>query len=134
VQIGALYSRRGFRARRKCGKFSALFRLRIANTAGKVPVEPRVDKTQVQKLSELAKIEIKADMIGPLADSISDILTLVDQLAAVDTDGVEPLANPCDATQRLRNDEVTEINHRDNFQAIAPACAEGLYLVPKVIE
>jgi aspartyl-tRNA(Asn)/glutamyl-tRNA(Gln) amidotransferase subunit C len=93
-----------------------------------------VDKTQLQKLSQLAKIEIEADMIEPLTNSINDILALVDQLAAVDTEGVAPLANPCDATQRLRIDAVAEPNRRLDFQAIAPQCEGGLYLVPKVIE
>lgn len=93
-----------------------------------------MDKTQVQKLSELAKIEIKEEMIEPLTNSITTILALVDQLAAVDTDGVTALANPCDATQRLRADIVTESNHREAFQAIAPRCENGLYLVPKVID
>ena len=97
-------------------------------------MESGVDKKQVQKLSELAKIEIQDEMIEALAGSITDILTLVDQLAAVDTTGVTALANPCDATQRLRADSVTETNQREAFQAIAPQCENGLYLVPKVIE
>lgn len=93
-----------------------------------------MDKTQLQKLSELAKIKIEADMIGPLTDSVNDILTLVNQLKNVNTEGVAPLANPCDATQRLRPDAVKEPNCREAFQAIAPLCENGLYLVPKVIE
>jgi aspartyl-tRNA(Asn)/glutamyl-tRNA(Gln) amidotransferase subunit C len=52
----------------------------------------------------------------------------------VDTHDVEPMANPLDATQRLRPDKVTQSNRRDAFQAIAPAVENGLYLVPKVIE
>ena len=44
------------------------------------------------------------------------------------------MANPLDATQRLRADEVTEANQREAFQAIAPAVENGLYLVPRVIE
>jgi aspartyl-tRNA(Asn)/glutamyl-tRNA(Gln) amidotransferase subunit C len=52
----------------------------------------------------------------------------------IDTEGVEPLAHPLDAVQRLRADEVTELNQRDKLQAVAPAVEEGLFLVPKVIE
>ncbi len=55
-------------------------------------------------------------------------------MQAVDTSGVEPLAHPLEATQRLRPDAVTETDHRDAYQTIAPAVEEGLYLVPKVIE
>ncbi len=62
------------------------------------------------------------------------ILDMVDQLQAADTADVEPMANPLDATQRLREDTVTEGNRREDFQAIAPAVEDGLYLVPRVIE
>jgi aspartyl-tRNA(Asn)/glutamyl-tRNA(Gln) amidotransferase subunit C len=59
---------------------------------------------------------------------------MVDALQSVDTRNVEPMANPLDAVQYLRPDEVTEANCRDIFQAIAPAVEDGLYLVPRVIE
>ncbi len=52
----------------------------------------------------------------------------------VDSSAVVPLANPLDATQRLRTDEVTEVDQRDKFQVIAPDVEAGLYRVPKVIE
>ncbi len=52
----------------------------------------------------------------------------------VDTQNVEPMAHPLDVTQRLRKDEVTEINQREKFQSVAPNAEKGLYLVPKVIE
>jgi aspartyl-tRNA(Asn)/glutamyl-tRNA(Gln) amidotransferase subunit C len=55
-------------------------------------------------------------------------------LNAVDTTGVEPLAHPLEATQRLRPDVVTETDNRASFQQLAPQTEAGLYLVPKVIE
>jgi len=66
--------------------------------------------------------------------NLSDILAFVEQLNAVDTTGVEPLAHPLEATQRLRADEVRETDDRENFQGIAPQTGSGLYLVPQVIE
>ena len=65
---------------------------------------------------------------------IGDILAMIDQMQAIDTTGVEPMANPLDATQRLRADDVSECDQRESFLALAPATAEGLYLVPRVIE
>jgi aspartyl-tRNA(Asn)/glutamyl-tRNA(Gln) amidotransferase subunit C len=65
---------------------------------------------------------------------LSSVLDLVDQLQAVNTEGVEAMSHPMQATQRLREDEVTEINQREAFQAIAPETEDGLFLVPKVIE
>ena len=93
-----------------------------------------VEQDEIEKIAALARIRIGDDQIVQVTRRISEILHMVDQLQAVDTSQVEPLANPLDATQRLRPDEVTEDNRRDAFQAIAPAVENGLYLVPKVIE
>ncbi|MCK4710630.1 MAG: Asp-tRNA(Asn)/Glu-tRNA(Gln) amidotransferase subunit GatC, partial [Gammaproteobacteria bacterium] len=65
---------------------------------------------------------------------LSSILDLVDQMSAVNTDDVEPMAHPMDASQRLRADIVTETNQREKFQSVAPKTEDGLYLVPQVIE
>lgn len=100
------------------------------DTNKREPLSPE----QIEKLGQLAKLEIKPELVAPLTNSLNDILTLVEQLSAINTDDVAPLANPCDAEQVLRADRVTETNQRDDFQAIAPQCEAGLYLVPKVIE
>ena len=73
------------------------------------------------------------------AEQLNDILAMVEQLRSVDTTGIEPLAHPVsayrdDVSLRLRDDAVTEENHRTEYQACAPAVENGLYLVPKVIE
>jgi aspartyl-tRNA(Asn)/glutamyl-tRNA(Gln) amidotransferase subunit C len=93
-----------------------------------------IEQDEIKKIAELARIRISDEEIGQVTQRITEILQMVDQLQAVDTGSVEPMANPLDATQRLRPDEVTQGNRRDNFQAIAPAVENGLYLVPKVIE
>ena len=93
-----------------------------------------LDAEQVKKIAHLARIEINEADIPGYADTLSNILELVDQMAAVNTDDVEPMAHPMDASQRLRADVVTETNQRDQFQAIAPKTEDGLYLVPQVIE
>ena len=93
-----------------------------------------IDRADIAKLAKLARIEISEADADAAAASISDVLALVDQLQAIDTEGVVPMAHPLDAVQRLRADEVSEGNQRDAFQAIAPATQDGLYLVPKVIE
>ncbi|MDX1736003.1 MAG: Asp-tRNA(Asn)/Glu-tRNA(Gln) amidotransferase subunit GatC [Halioglobus sp.] len=93
-----------------------------------------IDQQEIEKIAELARIRISADQIGAVTARIAEILQMVDQLQAVDTSAVEPMANPLDAVQRLRPDAVTEGNQREAFQAIAPAVEDGLYLVPKVID
>jgi aspartyl-tRNA(Asn)/glutamyl-tRNA(Gln) amidotransferase subunit C len=93
-----------------------------------------VDRSDIAKLAVLARIAISDDAADEVADRISTVLALVDQLQAVNTDGVLPMAHPLDAVQRLRADAVTEPNQRELFQSIAPAIQDGLYLVPQVIE
>ena len=93
-----------------------------------------IEQDEIEKIAELARIRIAEDQIGEVTQRITEILGMVDQLQAADTEGVTPMANPLDATQRLRADEVTEADRRNDFQAIAPAVEDGLYLVPKVID
>lgn len=93
-----------------------------------------MDADQIAKLAHLARINIHDSMVDDVASSISNILNLVDQLQAAETDGVAPMSHPMDAVQRLRTDTVTEDNQRDELQAIAPAVEKGLFLVPKVID
>ena len=99
-----------------------------------VIISMSIAQDEIEKLAALARIRIDGSQVGEVTDRINQVLELVDQLQAVDTDGVEPMANPHDAVQRLRADEITEVNQREAFQAIAPAVEAGLYLVPKVIE
>lgn len=93
-----------------------------------------LSKEEIEKIAFLARIRVDHTDIAALESQLTSILGLVDQLQAADTDAVEPLAHPLDASQRLRADSVTESNRRDAFQAVAPATEEGLYLVPRVIE
>ena len=65
---------------------------------------------------------------------ITDILALIDEMQSINTNDVAPLAHPLDLLQRLRSDEITERDYRDELQSLAPEAQEGLYLVPKVIE
>ena len=88
----------------------------------------------VRNIAHLARLHIDEDLLQQYVADLSSILDLVDQMNQVDTSGVAPLSNPLDATQRLREDEVTESDQRDKFQKIAPDVEAGLYRVPKVIE
>ena len=93
-----------------------------------------LDQNDIAKLALLARINIAESDTAELSQRIGDILNMVDAMQAVDTSNVLPMANPHDAVQRLRADEVNETNQREHFQKIAPQTADGLYLVPQVIE
>jgi len=88
----------------------------------------------VRGIAQLARLQISDSAVEQLTTDLSRILALAEQMKAVDTTNVTPMAHPLDATQRLRDDEVTETNQRDKFQSIAPDVENGFYRVPKVIE
>ena len=97
-----------------------------------------INSEQVANTAKLAKLKINADEASEVAERITAILDLVDQMQAVDTEYVEPMANALDAVQRLRIDQANPSEdaqaRREAFQTIAPATDQGLYLVPKVID
>ena len=93
-----------------------------------------LDTTQVKKIAHLARLQISAEEAAHYAQELSRILGLIEQMNAVDTEGVQPMAHPSESPLRLRADEISEVDQREKFQAIAPAVEAGLYLVPKVIE
>lgn len=93
---------------------------------------------QVRRIARLARIAITPAETRQVQERLNRMLGLVDQLRAVDTGGIEPMAHPLDAQlaagQRLRPDQVVEGDRRELYQSAAPALENGLYLVPKVIE
>jgi len=93
---------------------------------------------QLQRIARLARIAVDAPEAQVVTERLNRVLGLIDQLQAVDTTGIEPMSHALDsqlqAAQRLRPDAVTEPDRRADFQAVAPAVEEGLYLVPRVIE
>lgn len=93
-----------------------------------------LDKTDVKKIAHLARLAIDEQAIPSYAKDLTNIFNLVEQLSAVDTANITPMAHPLDANQRLRADKVTEANQRELFQSIAPQTEAGIYLVPQVIE
>ena len=89
---------------------------------------------QVRAIADLARIDVPADDVARLQQELNGILAMVDELLAVDTSGVEPMAHPQEVRQRLREDAVTETDQHALFQSVAPQVEDDLYLVPKVIE
>ena len=88
----------------------------------------------IRRLCRLARVEITAGEIADASAKLSSIVAMVDQLQAVDTKGVAPMAHPLDRAQRLRDDRVTETDRHELYQRNAPLVERDLYLVPKVIE
>lgn len=94
--------------------------------------------TDIARIANLARLELQPAESARLLTQINGFFDIVEQMRAVDTTGVEPLAHPVaaiqDITLRLRDDAVSEPNQREANQQSAPAVERGLFLVPKVIE
>ena len=94
--------------------------------------------TDIQRLANLARLELQSDQSERLLGQINAFFDVVEQMRAVDTTGIEPLAHPVAAIRdiplRLREDVVSEPDQREANQKSAPAVENGLFLVPKVIE
>ena len=89
---------------------------------------------QVRRVALLARIDISDAEAESTLGHLNGIFSLIEEMQAVDTRGVEPMAHAQDLAQRLRADEVSEVDKREAYQAVAPETEAGLYLVPKVIE
>ena len=92
----------------------------------------------VSRIAHLARLELAPDEQAVLLSQLGGFFSIVEQMSAVDTRGVEPLYTPLSAVQqvalRLRDDKVTELDQRTLNQRSAPAVEDGLFLVPKVME
>ena len=88
----------------------------------------------VKRIARLARIEIDDAQARATQGQLNTIFDLIATMQAVDTSGIAPMAHAQEVTQRLRADEVTESDRHADFQAVAPAVENDLYLVPKVIE
>jgi len=93
-----------------------------------------ISLTDVHRIAQLARIDIDAAEADAVRAKLDAIFGLIGEMRAVDTNGVAPMAHAQDAVLPMRTDRVTESDRRDSYQSGAPAVADGLYLVPKVIE
>ena len=93
-----------------------------------------INKDEIKYLSLLSRMDIDKSEIKDVEEKLSKIIDFVDQLQTISTDDIEPMAHPLNQSQRLRMDQVTETNDRENIQKNAQQIEKGMYLVPKVID
>jgi aspartyl-tRNA(Asn)/glutamyl-tRNA(Gln) amidotransferase subunit C len=89
---------------------------------------------EIRRIARLARIELDEAQVAALGHELNAILGMVERMQAADVAGIEPMSHPEAFAQRLREDTVTEANHRAAYQSVAPQVKDGLYLVPRVIE
>ena len=88
----------------------------------------------VEKVARLARLAMNEQELQTAQAQLNNIFGLIAEMQAVDTRGIAPMSHAQDLAQRLREDNVTETDQREAFQAVAPQVERGLYLVPQVIE
>jgi aspartyl-tRNA(Asn)/glutamyl-tRNA(Gln) amidotransferase subunit C len=88
----------------------------------------------VARIAHLARIEITQAEAGDVHAKLEAIFGMINELAAIDTRGVMPMAHAQDVALPLRPDKVNDADRHELYQSVAPAVEDGLYLVPKVIE
>ncbi len=97
-----------------------------------------LDLEQIRRIARLARIAVSEAEAVDTAKRLNSLLGLIEEMQAVDTRGIEPMAHALDAevsiAQRLREDKAVEPDRRADFQALAPEVEDGLYLVPRVVE
>ena len=93
-----------------------------------------VDQATVRRIARLARIAVEESEIPHLQGEINAILSFVEELSAVDVEGVEPMTSVIPMKIKERQDVVTDGGMPDDIVANAPAAAENFFLVPKVVE
>lgn len=105
----------------------------ITNVAS-ATAKSQLSAQDIENIAVLAALKVDPINAEAFATSINGILELMSQLSDVNTDGVEPLRNPFEVSQPLRDDIALDLQQRDHYQSIAPLIQDGLYLVPRVLE
>ena len=93
-----------------------------------------LDLDQVRRIAHLARIEVTDEEVARALAQLTEIFAMIERMQAVDTTGIEPMADPLGGTARLRDDVVTEVDQRAAAMVNAPEQMNGLFLVPRVIE
>jgi aspartyl-tRNA(Asn)/glutamyl-tRNA(Gln) amidotransferase subunit C len=93
-----------------------------------------VDKDTVKKIARLARLDVPEERQEQIAGELQAILSWIEELSAVDTANIEPLASVTGHSLPLRVDKVTDGNKVDDILANAPEQASGFFVVPKVVE
>jgi aspartyl-tRNA(Asn)/glutamyl-tRNA(Gln) amidotransferase subunit C len=93
-----------------------------------------LSQDDIRRIAHLARIEITPVEAVAVGRQLDGIFELIGRMRAVDTTGIVPMAHAQDVMLPLREDRITEIDRRDDFQRAAPAVEDGLYLVPRVVD
>lgn len=92
-----------------------------------------IDKSSVEHVAKLARLEVSEEEMDGVVEQMNKIVGYVEQLAEVDTDGVEPTAYVVSEHDALRDDVVVESLPVDVALENGPSVKKGHFAIPKVI-
>ena len=93
-----------------------------------------IDAATVRKVARLARIAEPEEKLETLAKELTGIMTWIEQLGEVDTDGVEPMTSAVAVSLPMREDVVTDGGDPAKVLSNAPKTVDGFFVVPKVVE
>ena len=93
-----------------------------------------VDQATVRRIAHLSRIAVEAAELPHLQSEINAMLAFVEELSAINVDGVEPMTSVMPMRLRLRQDKVTDGAIADSVVKNAPMSEDDYFMVPKVIE
>jgi aspartyl-tRNA(Asn)/glutamyl-tRNA(Gln) amidotransferase subunit C len=93
-----------------------------------------VDRNTVKQIAKLARIRVPEEQLDHLAGELTNILSWIEQLSELDTDGVEPMPSVVEMAPALREDAVNDGGITEKVVANAPEAAGSFFAVPKVVE
>jgi len=93
-----------------------------------------INRKEVEQIAVLAKLSVSEVEIDAIAASLDSVVEMINHINEVDTDNINPMANPMDAIQRLRADVVTESSNKEKLLSMAQQVDNDYYLVPTVVE
>lgn len=93
----------------------------------------KINDAIMENVENLSKLSLTAQEREKTAKEMEKILSYVEKLNELDTEGEEPLIHILDEGSRFREDEVTNGNGRDEALANAPGVADGQYTVPRTV-
>lgn len=106
----------------------------FSHSSRKNSTKPEPMQMDLQQVVNLARIELTPEELEHLGPQLEGILKYVEKLDGLDLEGVEPTAHAVPFTNVTRADEVRPSLPRDEAMRNAPRTANGLFIVPKIVE
>lgn len=94
----------------------------------------KISQEEIKNIALLSRLEVKEEHMAHVEKELSDILTYVAELNALELDGVEPMAHAVPLQNVFREDETKPCLNHDLALSNAPEAEDGYFKVPRVVQ